>query len=69
MVNSKIKSIKTSGPNAVKASKLLVQKVMTLDPEAVREYNIKEIARIRITPEAQEGFSSFLEKRKPEWSL
>lgn len=68
MVDSKIELIKSSGPEAIKACKMLVQKAMTLDEAAIREYNINEIARIRITPEAQEGFTAFLEKRKPTWS-
>jgi len=25
------------------------------------------LARIRVSPEAQEGFSAFLEKRNPRW--
>ncbi len=25
------------------------------------------LAKIRVSPEAQEGFSAFLEKRKPNW--
>ena len=28
---------------------------------------VKTIARLRITDEAQEGFTAFLQKRKPKW--
>ncbi|RMH71887.1 MAG: enoyl-CoA hydratase/isomerase family protein [Gemmatimonadetes bacterium] len=68
-VQEKIDLIKTSGPQAIRAGKKLVHMVMTLDEAGIREYNINEIARIRVTEEAQEGFAAFLEKRKPAWSL
>ncbi|MCY1461680.1 hypothetical protein D9M71_793590 [compost metagenome] len=33
----------------------------------VRRYTEAAIARIRISPEGQEGLHAFLEKRKPAW--
>ena len=37
-----------------------------LTPER-RHYTEAAIARIRISPEGQEGLHAFLEKRKPAW--
>lgn len=34
----------------------------------VRELTAQTIARVRTTPEAREGFSAFLGKRKPNWT-
>jgi methylglutaconyl-CoA hydratase len=36
--------------------------------DALMEKVSQRIAEIRITPEAQEGLSAFLEKRKTAWS-
>ena len=36
--------------------------------EAIVEETSRRIAEIRATPEAQEGLSAFLEKRKSAWS-
>ena len=34
----------------------------------LRELTAQTIARVRTTPEAQEGFAAFLSKRKPNWA-
>jgi len=31
--------------------------------------SVHAIASLRVTPEGQEGFSAFLERRKPNWAL
>jgi methylglutaconyl-CoA hydratase len=58
----------TSGPQAVLAIKELIP-VSADAPigEEIIEETSRRIARIRATPEAQEGLSAFLEKRKPSW--
>jgi methylglutaconyl-CoA hydratase len=38
-----------------------------LNEEAVTE-SARRMAEIRTMPEAQEGLSAFLEKRKPQWA-
>lgn len=60
--------IYSSGPNAVVAIKQLIpiSAHALIDREIVDE-TARRIAAIRGTPEAQEGMSSFLEKRKPSW--
>jgi methylglutaconyl-CoA hydratase len=58
----------SSGPNAVVAIKSLipVSAHATIDEQIVDE-TARRIAEVRATPEAQEGLSAFLEKRKPSW--
>jgi methylglutaconyl-CoA hydratase len=59
----------SSGPNAVAAIKQLipVSAHAPIGPGIVDE-TARRIAAVRATPEAQEGFSAFLEKRKPSWA-
>lgn len=59
----------SSGPKAVSAIKKLIPKSAhsTIGPGIVNE-TAKIIASIRATPEAQEGLTAFLEKRKPSWT-
>lgn len=55
------------GPSAVSIAKQLVRDVLPRSRgEAVR-HTVETIARVRVTPEAQEGLGAFLEKRKPQW--
>lgn len=58
----------TSGPNAVAAIKQLipVSALAAIDSRIMAETS-KRIAEIRATPEAREGLTAFLEKRKPAW--
>lgn len=60
--------INSSGPNAVLAIKQLipVSAHAPIGREIIDE-TARRIAEIRATPEAQEGMSAFLEKRKPSW--
>lgn len=60
--------INSSGPNAVIAIKRLipVSAHAFIGKEIVDE-TARRIAEIRGTPEAQEGMSAFLEKRRPSW--
>ena len=59
----------TSGPQAVHAIKQLIPKSAhsPIGPGIINE-TARRIAAIRATPEAQEGLSAFLEKRKPSWT-
>lgn len=59
----------TSGPKAVHAIKQLIPKSAhsPIGPGIIDETS-KVIADIRATPEAQEGLTAFLEKRKPVWT-
>lgn len=57
-----------NGPAAVSECKDLIFAVSQrpTDPEVIAE-TARRIARIRVSPEGQEGLSAFLEKRKPKW--
>ena len=57
-----------NSPQAMQASKDLLREVASgvLSP-ALRRYTENAIARIRVSPEGQEGLNAFLEKRTPAW--
>lgn len=57
-----------NSPQAMRASKDLLREVGSgvLTP-ALRDYCEKAIARIRVSPEGQEGLRAFLDKRAPAW--
>ncbi|AOE88116.1 gamma-carboxygeranoyl-CoA hydratase [Pseudomonas sp. TCU-HL1] len=57
-----------NGPLAMRACKSLLHEVGSgaLTPD-LRRYTESAIARIRVSPEGQEGLRAFLEKRKPSW--
>ncbi|MGH6692278.1 MAG: enoyl-CoA hydratase-related protein [Gammaproteobacteria bacterium] len=54
-------------PQAVAAAKRLIREASALSREEAIDYTVRTIARIRVSPEAQEGLGAFLEKRKPSW--
>jgi len=62
-------NLRSSGPLAVVAAKKLIPDVAgaAID-DKLMEMLAQRIAGIRATPEAQEGLSAFLEKRKPAWA-
>jgi methylglutaconyl-CoA hydratase len=66
-VRQKVADMLSSGPAAVREAKMLVENVLTSEPGNVRNMTTQVIARLRTSPEGQEGLRSFLEKRKPEW--
>lgn len=57
-----------NSPAAMRATKGLLQEVKhgELSP-ALRRYTEAAIARIRVSPEGQEGLNAFLAKRDPNW--
>jgi methylglutaconyl-CoA hydratase len=56
-----------AGPNALIAAKELVTKVTRLDGDAALDYTADLIARLRVSDEAVEGMTAFLEKRPAAW--
>ncbi len=68
-VNKIITQILGNGPSALHEAKVLIRRVanQAIDDD-LRHYTADLIARIRVSPEGQEGLNAFLEKRKPVWS-
>jgi methylglutaconyl-CoA hydratase len=67
-VQQVVDALLANGPQAVKASKRLVQDLAgrPITPE-LRDDTARRIADIRASAEGQEGVSAFLEKRNPAW--
>jgi len=63
-----VELIRSSGPNAIKEVKNLVDKCQQLDLERYKEFTVEKIAELRVSKEGQEGINAFLEKRKSKWS-
>lgn len=66
-VEEVIRLLLSSGPVAIAKSKELLQRVPGMSLEEAGEYTAEIIARLRVSPEGQEGMAAFLEKRKPGW--
>jgi len=62
-----IKSLLTSGPEAMASCKELISRTSHARIKDVKEFTANMIAALRVSEEGQEGMASFLEKRKPNW--
>lgn len=68
VINSWITELTTSGPEAMREVKLLIENITGMASfEEARLETARIIARIRASEEAQEGMRAFLEKRVPNW--
>ncbi len=67
-VEEMISQLISSGPEAVKKCKELLNTVSQISFEEAKKFTAKVIAELRISDEAQEGMAAFLGKRKPRWS-
>jgi methylglutaconyl-CoA hydratase len=67
-VDVAIADILASGPTAVRAAKAIVREVRGLGHGSSKWHTARVIARQRTSPEAQEGFGAFTEKRPPAWA-
>ncbi len=65
----KIDSLLTSGPEAVRVAKWLIEEVAGQNPEAALPITVRTIAERRASAEAREGLTAFLEKRLPLWAV
>lgn len=63
-VERRVAEIRTAGPYAVAAAKLVVRRVLDASYEQSRAITTQAIANQRISPEGQEGLHAFLERRK-----
>lgn len=66
-VAAAVDDVLAAGPNAARAAKAIVREVRGLPHGSSKWHTARTIARVRTSPEAQEGFHAFLEKRPPAW--
>jgi methylglutaconyl-CoA hydratase len=62
-VSKTLDELVSGGPQAIRACKALVLNVGQMDRHSARTYTAETIARLRVSPEAQERLRAFLEKR------
>ncbi len=67
-VDATVQELLSSGPCAVASAKELIRVVGDLSLEDATVVTAQWIAELRSTPEAKEGMSAFLAKRRPEWT-
>jgi methylglutaconyl-CoA hydratase len=67
-INDVIYKLLSNGPKALEQCKILIDEVVNKKSfDELPGYTAEMIAKIRSSEEGQEGISSFLEKRKPNW--
>jgi methylglutaconyl-CoA hydratase len=57
-----------AGPQAARETKQLIRSIAGAVSGEKRVQTARLIARLRVSPEGQEGLGAFLEKRNPRWS-
>jgi methylglutaconyl-CoA hydratase len=67
VIDTYVREILTSAPEAVAAAKALIAKVVNRAPAEVAELTASTIAKHRVSDEGQDGMRAFLEKKKPRW--
>jgi len=67
-VDVAVNDLLAAGPTAARAAKAMIREIRGLPHGATKWHTARAIARQRTTPEAQEGFRAFVEKRRPAWS-
>jgi methylglutaconyl-CoA hydratase len=60
-------TLRKCGPAAVATAKALIRAIPAMAYDQAIEHAVQTIARVRTSPEGQEGLGAFLEKRKPSW--
>jgi len=66
-IDAILDALRQCGPQAVRAIKSLIPKVVAQDRIAAIEQCAREIARVRVGAEAQAGLRAFLDKRTAPW--
>jgi methylglutaconyl-CoA hydratase len=62
-VSKTVNELLSSGPQAIRVCKALALNVRHMDRDSARKYTAETIATLRVSAEAQERLSAFLEKR------
>jgi methylglutaconyl-CoA hydratase len=65
-----VEAILRNGPQALAECKALIRAIAgrPFGQKAI-DFTVESIARVRVSPEGQEGLAAFLEKRKPNWTV
>lgn len=68
MLNKLVESLLSAGPSSQTEAKALIDAVVNrpLSPSLIED-TARRIAKVRVSPEGQEGLSAFLAKRSPAW--
>ncbi|HEV7164156.1 MAG TPA: enoyl-CoA hydratase/isomerase family protein [Gammaproteobacteria bacterium] len=67
-IGTLVTALLKAGPKALLAAKRLIAEQSGHDLHAVKKRTAELIAKLRVSPEGQEGLSAFLEKRPPNWN-
>ena len=69
-VEEQIELLLRAGPQAARAAKELIRHVHRAhDADQLSHETASLLARLRTSPEGQEGLAAFLEKRRPSWTV
>jgi methylglutaconyl-CoA hydratase len=68
-VERRVAELRTAGPAAIAAAKLVVRRVLDDTYDETRATTTQAIARQRVSPEGQEGLRAFLERRPANFSV
>jgi methylglutaconyl-CoA hydratase len=66
-VDAALADVLAAGPTASRAAKSIVREVRGLGHGSSKWHTARVIARQRTSPEAQEGFGAFVDRRRPAW--
>jgi methylglutaconyl-CoA hydratase len=70
VVDKWTRSFAANGPQAVRETKLLLRKIANETSSVkLKKQTTDLIAKLRVSPEGQEGIKGFLEKRSPSWRI
>jgi methylglutaconyl-CoA hydratase len=67
-IDARLAELRSAGPKAVAAAKLLVRRVLDNSYDDSRAITTQAIARQRISEEGQEGLRAFLERRRAKFA-
>ena len=60
--------LQASGPQAITATKKILHASQTMSTDEYVDYAVEQFSDCLLSEEGQEGFASFIEKRKPMWA-
>lgn len=66
-VEAVLTELRSAGPTAARQAKALARDLREMTAAEARAETVRRIARLRTTPEGQEGLTAFVEKRRPAW--